>query len=107
MPSCPSMFTDTMSRLLRNRVGRLVLGAVGAVAVMAALLPIAATFRTPSVASIRASGPPPAQGYLLLRPPRSYAALPDDSAAARLVHRSSWEIRPENAHYNATRPPVL
>jgi hypothetical protein len=37
----------------------------------------------------------------------SYAELPDDVAAAGLVHRSTWEIRPENARYNTRMPPAL
>ena len=53
--------------------------------------------RTPAV-------PPPPGGYLQLRPAGDYARLPDDQEAARMVHRSAWEIRPENLRYNETRP---
>lgn len=48
--------------------------------------------------------PPPAGGYLPLRAIGSYASLPDDRAAAALVHPSSWEPRPENERYNQTVP---
>ncbi len=53
-------------------------------------------------------GPPPsAQGYFTLRPVGSYAALPDDAAAAAKVHLSGWEPRPGNARYNHTLPAGL
>jgi hypothetical protein len=54
-----------------------------------------------------AAAPPPAEGHFELLRPGTYAELPDDVAAARMVRRSSWEIRPQNARYNRTTPPHL
>jgi hypothetical protein len=53
------------------------------------------------------TAPPPPQGYFQLRPLDAYRSLPDDAEAARAVHRSSWEVRPENARFNRTEPPAL
>jgi autotransporter family porin len=62
----------------------------------------------PFPAAAAGSGrPPPAEGYLSLRPVGSAARLPTDAAAARLVRPSSWEMRPENARFNRTAPPAL
>ena len=46
-------------------------------------------------------------GYFDLQPLGSYDSLPNDSRAARMVHQSEWEIRPENRKYNMTTPPPL
>jgi hypothetical protein len=54
-----------------------------------------------------AGPPPPAGGYLHLRPVGSYPSLPGDAEAAALVHRSGWEIRPGNVRYNHTTPKGL
>jgi hypothetical protein len=51
--------------------------------------------------------PPPAGGYFYLELVGSYQSLPGDREAAALVHRSSWEVRPENARYNRTVPAAL
>ena len=51
--------------------------------------------------------PPPAGGYTHLEAVGSYPVLPDDSGAAAVVHRSSWETRPGNARYNHTVPTGL
>ena len=61
----------------------------------------------PARAAETAAAPPPPQGYFELRPLGSYRSLPDDAEAARAVHRSSWEIRPENTRSNRTEPPAL
>jgi hypothetical protein len=53
------------------------------------------------------AAPPPPQGYVELRPSGAYRSLPDDAEAARAVHRSSWELRPENARFNRTEPRAL
>lgn len=50
------------------------------------------------------STPPPPEGFLDLLPVGSYASLPDDGRAAAMVHRSSWEPRPENREANRTVP---
>jgi hypothetical protein len=47
---------------------------------------------------------PPRDGYFNLRPVGSYASLLGDAAAATQVHRSPWEVRPENSGYNHTTP---
>jgi hypothetical protein len=96
-----------MSRLRPHRTRWSLVAVFAGVAVMVAAVLSLGAPRTPSAGPAAASGPPPPQGYFRLRPVLSYASLPDDRAAARLVHRSSWEIRPENARYNASRPPKL
>src|SRR5437016_10979664 len=98
------MFTQTVSRLWRNRIRWPLVATLAALATTAAAVHVTGVLRTSPAtpaAAPRASGPPPPAGYLRLRPPNSYAELPDDVAASRLVHRSTWEIRPENARYNA------
>ena len=50
------------------------------------------------------SAPPPSGGYFLLQPVGSYARLPDDAAAAAMVHYSTWEPRPGNTEYNDVMP---
>jgi hypothetical protein len=47
---------------------------------------------------------PPSGGYFALQPVGSYSRLPDDTAAATEVHRSTWEPRPANARYNSVMP---
>lgn len=51
------------------------------------------------------AGPPPAGGYFQLVPVGGFATLPSDAEAAALVHRSTWEPRPENMLANHTVPP--
>jgi hypothetical protein len=56
----------------------------------------------------QASPPPPLPGgYFQLTPVGSYARLPDDAAAAAVVHDSTWEPRPANAKYNQVKPSDL
>jgi hypothetical protein len=50
--------------------------------------------------------PPPAGGYFTLVPVDGFASLPSDAQAAAMVHRSSWEPRPQNARANETVPPA-
>jgi hypothetical protein len=47
---------------------------------------------------------PPPEGYFKVQPVGSFAHLPGDEQAAAMVHRSRWEIRPENRRYNHTTP---
>jgi hypothetical protein len=49
-------------------------------------------------------GKPPAGGFFPLRPVGALPSLPDDQQAAAMVHRSSWEPRPENTAANHTVP---
>lgn len=51
--------------------------------------------------------PPPPDGYFSLVPVGRFAALPDDSAAAAMVRRSTWEPRPGNKGYNQVAPARL
>src|ERR671935_455221 len=94
------MSTGSVSRLWRNRTRWPLLAAVAVLTVTAAAVHATGVLRTPpaapAAAAARPSGPPPPAGYFRLRPPGSYATLPGDAAAASLVHRSTWEIRPEN-----------
>ena len=105
------MSTGSVSRLWRNRTRWPLLAAVAVLTVTAAAVHATGVLRTPpaapAAAAARPSGPPPPAGYFRLRPPGSYATLPGDAAAASLVHRSTWEIRPENVRYNATMPSAL
>jgi chitodextrinase len=57
------------------------------------------------VHSFAAVAPPPSGGYFSIVPAGSFAALPNDSTAASMVHRSSWEPRPENNKANQTVAP--
>lgn len=102
--------TGRMSRLPHGRTTRRLLATVATVAGLAATLHLTGVWPATPASSPAArppsSGPPP-EGYLRLRPPGSYPRLPDDTAAARLVHRSTWEVRPQNARYNATIPTAL
>jgi autotransporter family porin len=50
--------------------------------------------------------PPPAGGYFRLVAVSGFASLPSDAGAAAMVHRSSWEPRPQNARANKTVPPA-
>jgi len=63
---------------------------------------------TASFASVAATtdDPPAPWGYFRLVPPGQFAELPDDAAAAGMVHYSAWEPRPSNAEANATMPPA-
>jgi hypothetical protein len=53
-----------------------------------------------------AATPPTSGGYFSLVPNGHFDALPNDAAAAALVHRSVWEPRPENDVANHTTPPA-
>ena len=55
--------------------------------------------------SAPAKSPPPSSGYFPLRPVGAFNMLPDDTAAAQMVRRSSWEPRPENEAANHQVPP--
>jgi Bacterial Ig domain len=48
------------------------------------------------------SAPPPASGYFSQQPVQSWSSLPGDSTCASLVHRSTWEPRPDNYKRNHT-----
>jgi hypothetical protein len=48
---------------------------------------------------------PPSGGYFSLVPAGKFSSLPTDAQAAAMVHRSSWEPRPQNATANHTVPP--
>ena len=61
----------------------------------------------PQVETVSGTWRPPPGGYLALQPVGSYAQLPDDAKAAAMVHRSSWENRPDNATSNRTVPALL
>lgn len=54
-----------------------------------------------------AGAPPPPGGYFTLQPAGSYSSLPSDAVAAAQVHRSRWEVRPDNRAYNQTTPAGL
>ena len=69
-------------------------GAVGASAVHSA-----ASVRMPT----GAPAPPPG-GYFRLRPPGSWSSLPSGAACAAMVHRSTWEPRPDNEKRNKIMP---
>ncbi len=56
-----------------------------------------------SSSSTTSSVPPPAGGYFpTLVAPGNVAALPSGSTCANLVHRSTWEPRPDNTKRNNT-----
>jgi hypothetical protein len=64
--------------------------------------------RADPLSRLAASGaPPPPGGYFTLKPARAYASLPSDATATAEVHRSTWEIRPDNRAYNQTTPTRL
>jgi len=52
------------------------------------------------------SSPPPSGGYFSLVPAGKFSSLPTDAQAAAMVHRSSWEPRPQNYTANHTVPPA-
>lgn len=54
-----------------------------------------------------AAAPPPAGGYFTgMQGVGSVSSLPSDSQAASMVHRSTWEPRPENYSANHIVPPA-
>src|SRR5207248_16357 len=54
-----------------------------------------------------AAAPPPSGGYFTgMQGLGSLPSLPSDSQAASVVHRSSWEPRPDNYTANHTVPPA-
>jgi hypothetical protein len=90
----------------RRRVRRLGLAAA-LVAMLACGGAVAAPFhhRDADVAAPPLSAAPPEpQGYFDYRGAGSWAGLPDDSACATQVHRSSWEPRSVNDKRNHTVP---
>jgi hypothetical protein len=56
--------------------------------------------------STTSSSPPPSGGYFSLVPAGKFSSLPTDAQAAAMVHRSSWEPRPQNYTANHTVPPA-
>ncbi|MFN2589200.1 MAG: Ig-like domain-containing protein [Actinomycetota bacterium] len=50
------------------------------------------------------SSPPPAGGYFGLVPVGQWSSLPSGTACTTLVHRSSWEPRPDNTKRNHIVP---
>jgi len=56
-----------------------------------------------TVAAVSGARPSP-DGYFHLRPVGSWSGLPGDKACAARVHRSTWEIRPQNFKENHTMP---
>jgi hypothetical protein len=52
------------------------------------------------------SSPPAKGGYFQLVLPGHLSSLPTDGQAAAMVHRSSWEPRPDNQEANHTVPPA-
>lgn len=83
-----------------SRACALVLGALG---VLAGIVLYPSMTRH-MVATRQFDESPPPAGYFKLRPVKSYASLPGDTAAAAEVHRSSWEPRQDNTPYNYTTP---
>lgn len=61
---------------------------------------------TPTTTAAATSGPPPSGGYFPLVPAGHFSSLPSDAQAAAMVHRSSWEPRPQNNAANHTVPPA-
>src|ERR1700712_1966402 len=74
------------------------------VAAAALCLVLAACGSSPSSAP-PPTARPPTGGYLQLKPVGAFGGLPDDGASAVMVHRSSWEPRPDNIPANHTVPP--
>jgi hypothetical protein len=93
----------------RRRARRYLLVVLGVAVLVAATLRVLVMTGSPSAGAEGAvsTAPPPAQGYSKLQPTGAYARLPDDAAAARQVHRSTWEVRPENRRYNRVAPADL
>jgi hypothetical protein len=50
------------------------------------------------------SSPPPAGGYFSLAPVGQWSSLPSGVTCSTLVHRSTWEPRPDNTKRNHTVP---
>ena len=48
--------------------------------------------------------PPPVGGYFALQPVGTWSRLPKGAACARLIHRSTWEPRPDNSKRNHIVP---
>jgi hypothetical protein len=82
----------------------------GATTVPSRLIALVALFVVVSIhfatSASAATPPPPAGGYFPdTKGVGSFASLPSDSQAAGMVHRSTWEPRPENHTANRTVPP--
>lgn len=90
-PRWPNRIMSRTRRILRLLSA---VGLAGSMGVIALVLPVPA----PS------EGHPPDGGYFQTRPAGAWSHLPDDATCADLVHRSSWEPRPENAGPNDTMP---
>ena len=102
----PGALDQRSSRLLHvkplldgriHRVAVLLLGVLAGSFVFLVTMPA-----PPHVATVSGAWRPPPGGYRALEPVGSYAKLPDDAAAAAMVHRSSWENRPDNTTSNHT-----
>jgi hypothetical protein len=87
-------------RFQHDPVRRGIFVALGICAIVAVALVALAPPNSPAAA------PPPPGGYFRLVPVTGFDALPSDARAASMVHRSSWEPRPQNARANATVPPA-
>jgi hypothetical protein len=57
-----------------------------------------------SIAAHAAGSPPPPGGYFARQPQGSWSSLPSGLQCTKLVHRSTWEPRPQNAVPNSTVP---
>ena len=53
---------------------------------------------------VATKSPPPAGGYFGLQPVGAWSRLPSGASCARLVHRSTWEPRPDNNKRNHIVP---
>lgn len=73
-------------------------------AVLAGSLVCLVTTPEPLQVTVSGAWRPPPGGYRELEPVGSFARLPDDAAAAAMVHPSSWENRPGNTTSNQTVP---
>ncbi len=102
----PGALDQRSSRLLHvkplldgriHRVAVLLLGVLAGSFVFLVTMP-----GPPHVATVSGAWRPPPGGYRALEPVGSYALLPDDATAAAMVHRSSWENRPDNTTSNHT-----
>lgn len=76
-------------------------------AVLAGWMVYVVTTPEPPQVTVSGAWRPPPGGYRQLEPVGSYARLPDDATAAAMVHRSSWENRPDNIVSNHTVPAHL
>jgi hypothetical protein len=61
---------------------------------------VATSPRPERLTAVSGAWRPPAGGYFRVLPAGEYPRLPDDARAAVMVHRSSWENRPDNAGPN-------